>query len=366
VQPPAGPPAPTVRVAPTDAAELPFAAGQRLFARVVQILSPASAVLDLAGQRLSTSTPVPLTAGQVLEVTVRAVAPLVELDLVEAPQQISEDAYALAAVLQAKQAAPRDPRVTREEIGALLRALADARVPKGQEDRRDDLVARATAALTPAALGPDGVKLVDGLQRAVVASGVFLEGRLAAASRTARADVGALQDDLKAVLAELSVLTNDSPVPEQTRLRLMDEVLARQIDVAYHKVRHDELRMDVPLLAGETPADVQLRVRDAPDDAHPDSPGGRHIDLRLELSNLGAVRASIAWIPGHLTTRFTVSEEIQAERLRSGFDALAARLQGIGFRHAAVAVDVDPSGLREPYSEPDPPLPGGSILRVRV
>src|SRR5215216_1391693 len=81
----------------------PFGSGQKLFAQVIQVLGEGRAVLDVGGERLMASTPLPLRAGDVLAVVVRGVGAVVELDIEAPPVAFSERAYALAAIRQAQQ-----------------------------------------------------------------------------------------------------------------------------------------------------------------------------------------------------------------------------------------------------------------------
>ena len=85
--------------------DLPFGPGQKLFAQVVQVLAEGRAVLDVGGERLLASTPLPVRTGEVLAVVVRGVGAVVELDIEAPPVAFSERAYALAAVRQAIQQA---------------------------------------------------------------------------------------------------------------------------------------------------------------------------------------------------------------------------------------------------------------------
>src|SRR5687767_5002029 len=78
--------------------DLPFGPGQKLFAQVVQVLGEGRAILEVAGERLLASTPLPVRAGEVLAVSVRSVGAVVELDIEAPPIAFSDRAYALAAV----------------------------------------------------------------------------------------------------------------------------------------------------------------------------------------------------------------------------------------------------------------------------
>jgi hypothetical protein len=140
--PPVGPvePAPPVTGdRPAGGGDVPFGPGQKLFAQVVQLLGEGRAVLDVGGERLNASTPLPVRAGEVLAVVVRAVGAVVELEVEAPPVAFSDRAYALAAVRQAQaQATPSTP-LTTAELDVLAHALERANWgggPAGVSPRR--------------------------------------------------------------------------------------------------------------------------------------------------------------------------------------------------------------------------------------
>src|SRR5687768_10569599 len=99
--PPIGPVEPAAPVTgdrPAGGGDLPFGPGQKFYAQVIQLLGHGRAVLDVGGERLIASTPLPVRAGEVLAVVVRSVGAVVELDIEAPPVAFSERAYALAAV----------------------------------------------------------------------------------------------------------------------------------------------------------------------------------------------------------------------------------------------------------------------------
>jgi hypothetical protein len=356
-------------VAPRDASDLPFGLGQHVLARVLQMVSSESVLLEISGQRFTTSTPVPLVPGQILDVAVRSTGTVVDLELLDPPDVISDRAYALASVIEARHASAASAPPSLEAIRTLLASLPPVRPGEDPVTPQASLSARAAAALLPAPLDADGARLATTLRHAVTASGLFFEARLAAAlpPEAGRADLAAVADDRRAVLAELAARGIQSPPFDETRAALAADLLSRQVEVAYHRVKDGELRLDVPVMIGATPADVHLRVREDRGTAAEGEPAsGRTIDLMLDLPELGRVRASIGWTPGQVSTRLRVAAPSQAETLESGLSELDARLRAVGFRHVAVSVQIDPDALVSAAESPEPPLPGGSILHVRV
>lgn len=348
--------------------DLPFALGQHLFARVVQVLSPSEAILNLAGQRLRASLPLPVAAGEVLHVAVRALAPAINLELLEAPVEFSEQAYALAAVMQARQSLGGAGRLSATQMQDLLTALTQPDV-RGVVPARDSARAQLADALRPVALAAESSAIVASLRQAVAVSATFVESKLAALVTAGRGelDPATLRENVRVLLARLTSETAGSPELERARLDLVADTLLRQLDVAAHKLKDGEARLDIPVSVNRTLTDVRMRVRDDPPRDRPEAgPDGRVIDLVLQLPRLGRVRASLRWTPGHVAARFAVEDAAAEHALAGGLDGLVSRLTATGFRHVTADVAVDPAALNEGPDDPEPSLPGGSILSARA
>jgi hypothetical protein len=351
---------------------LPFEAGQRLFARVLQTLGDGRAVLDVAGERLLASTPVPVHDGDVLAVVVRGLNPVVELDIEAPPLAFSERAYALAAVRQALQQVRPAAPLTTAEIEVLAQALERANWGSGAPgvSPRDRLL----ALVRPIPMSADAAALIEPLRQRLALGGLAFEAHaakaLAGEGRTPPPDLPAvLQADLRWLLAALAREAALPPEVEALRLRLVDDISGRQLEVAQARLRDGEVRVDVPLLFGQQDAPARLVIADAPArDAHAGGgPAGRTIALTVSHPDLGPVDASARWLDaapgGELQVRFAVRDETSAASLSRAADALGARLRAIGFRHVSVAVAVDPeAGAPPPDRGPDEPPPGGSIV----
>jgi hypothetical protein len=348
-------------------ADLPFGPGQKLFAQVVQVLGEGRAILDVGGERLIASTPLPVRAGEVLAVVVRGVGAVVELEIEAPPVAFSDRAYALAAVRQAlQQSAPATP-LTSAELDVLARALERANWgggPAGVSPRD-----RLLALLRPLSLGRDAAPLVDALRDRVASGGPFFEAHAARALAEGGVKLPRdLQTDVRWLLAALGPEAQAQPEIEPLRQRLIHDVATRQLDIALGSVKDGEVRIDIPVAFGHVDTTVHLAVKDDGPPPRPDARSrGRAITLTVAHPELGPVEAAAQWLPGgspdDLQIRFAVRDEASAAALAPATADLAARLRSAGFRHVGVAVVVDPEAAQADRKDgPDEPPPGGSIL----
>jgi hypothetical protein len=338
--------------------------GQRLLAQVVQASVAGHAVVEVGGQRFQVATPVPLAAGQVLDVTVKGLAPLLELVASGPPVEFSPEAYALAAVLTARSEAAGRPAPSARELDLLRRLLAESPGGPGADGATR---ARIANALQPVDPRPGPGDLAEGLRHWLAQSGVALEARLSAALARGvdpKAAAEAVQDDVRVMLARVpeGALT---PEGTEIRQRAADAAAVRQLDVAMHRVRDGEWRLDIPVLFGDAPTAAHLRIRED-GEGRAGQPGrrGLAIELRVNHPDFGPIHASARWSPPDVQIRLAGSPEA-VETLGKDVASLTASLRARGFREVAVNLDV---ALEAPAVEPDEPptLPGGSILRARA
>ncbi len=348
--------------------DLPFGPGQKLFAQVVRVLGEGRAILEVGGERLIASTPLPVRAGDVLAVSVRGVGAVIELDVEAPPIAFSERAYALAAVRQAlQQSTPPEPLTAAdlEVLAHLLERTNWGGGPAGVSPRD-----RLLALLRPLPLSRDGAPMADALRDRLAAGGVFFEGHAARALQDAsRTTVPAdLQNDLRWLLAAMAREAQAQPELEPLRQRVIHEIATRQLDVALGTVKDGEMRLDVPVAFGHVATTARLAVKDDGPPAQPGArPRGRAITLTVAHPELGPIEASAVWqpggSPGDLQLRFAVRDDEAASVLTPATADLSARLQAAGFRHVGVQVVVDPQAADTArHGGPDDPPPGGSIL----
>jgi hypothetical protein len=345
----------------------PFEAGQRLFARVLQAMADGRALLDVGGERLLASTPVPVRAGDILAVVVRTLEPVVELDVETPPVAFSERAYALAAVRQALQQARPSAPLTAAEIdvlaGVLERAGPAGRAPAAPAHER------LLALVRPLTVERDAAALAGALRERVAHGGLSFEAHAAKAlAGDARALVAELQADVRWLLAALAREAEARPGLEPLVQRLVDDVSRRQLETAQARIRDGDVRLDLPLLFGQQQAQARLVITDPParEAEGERGPAGRTIALTVSHPELGPIDATVRWAEGgragDLHVRFGVRDEAVAATLSRAVDELGARLRAVGFRHVSVAVAVDPDAGAPRDPGPDEPPPGGSIV----
>jgi hypothetical protein len=361
--------APAAGDRPAGGGDLPFGPGQRLYAQVLQLLGNGRALLDVGGERLAASTPLPVRDGDVLAVLVRGVSPVIELEIEAPPVAFSERAYALAAVRQAQLQGPPAEPLTAAELDVLARALERANWGGGTAgvSPRERLL----ALIRPLPLGRDAAPLVEALRDRIVAGGIGFEARAARALAAGGLDASVpadLQVDLRWMLAALSREAQVQPEIEPLRQRLLHEIATRQLEAAHGQVRDGETRLDIPVAFGHLDATAHLAVKDEGPPARSGGRArGRAITLRVAHPDLGPIEAAAQWLPGgspgDLQIQFAVGDAEAASVLAPATAELVARLQAAGFRHVGVSVVVDPDATQAaPDPGPDDPPPGGSIL----
>jgi hypothetical protein len=299
---------------------LPFGPGQKLFAQVMQVLGDGRAILEVGGERLIASTPLPVRTGEVLAVVVRGVGAVIELDIEAPPVAFSERAYALAAVRQAMQQAGPPAPLTAGEVEVLAHALERANWGGGAAgvSPRERLLGM----LRPLPLTRDAAPLADALRDRLASGGAFFEAHAARAlTRGAHPAVTPdLQGDLRWLLAALEREAVVQPAIEPLRQRLIQDIASRQLDVALANVKDGAVRVDVPVAFGHNDTTARLTVKDdGPPSTSGERPRGRAITLTVAHPELGPIEASAQWqpggSPGDLQVRFAVRDAESASAL---------------------------------------------------
>lgn len=149
--------------------------------------------------------------------------------------------------------------------------------------------------------------------------------------------------------------------------RLVEYLLARQVDVAHQWVRDGVLRFDLPLAMpwGTTMASLAIRG-----DARPsgrDGGGASYaIELTLSLGPMGRLAAAARWHDDQLSLRLVVEQEGARAVVEPLVPGLVDGLRQAGFAGVTSALDVDATWFVPSDTPPDALPPGGAVFSARV
>ena len=151
---------------------------------------------------------------------------------------------------------------------------------------------------------------------------------------------------------------------------LKDELLARQVDAAYHWVRDGTLDTHWPLAFGSQTVQAWFRFhrgledRDAADARTPAE--AFSFDVALDPPGLGPLRAHVAWADSRLRVLFFVAHQPTADAISAELASLTTALETSGFAAVSASVSVDHARSHlEPMPPPQAPA-GGSIFSLRA
>ena len=304
---------------------------------------PGTAFLSLGGRRVAAETDVELEPGQRFLARVEREAESIvlrllrqgggeELPLVAALRAALADhapagtlltrlAAALRAALLLSTTADAEPPVARD--ASTLLALPDGRAPRA--GRPDADTVRTLQALLARLTAHAGAPTAEGsaLQSALARSGLFHEALLL------RGDATAAREDLKSVF--LRALDELPPGPERESVRrALGGLEAEQLLDVARAQSGDARQISLALPDGAAWADVQLVVDPDQHGAAEDDGGGERkasaVDVAVELSMLGPVRAELRLEDGALRVRVLVASTATAQRLAQDQESLAGEL----------------------------------------
>jgi len=368
--------------------------GQILEATVLEVPTPARAILMMAGQRVEAQTGVPLEPGQRLTVRVETQQLPVVLRVIGPPGPTADP-------IEVQRQAVREVLPNAIPLARALGALAQlsaATTPAAQSEGNPPLPAAFLAGVR-ALLGtlPDRAQVATGpgLRAALADTGAFLEARLAALSPGDPAP----RADLKAALLTLTELlpraarapkalavsspatatgqatpstaaaAGDPPAPPAQRAPQSPagpapaappgaegggEAMTRaaaHVDGALARIELSQLRslpqpdgshpgwlVEVPVRSAPGQVDV-LTVHIEPDEA----PAGRGVarrgwavSLSLDLEALGPIRARVGWQDGAVSATFWAERPATVEMLGRHSAELVEALHQAGLKIAAV------------------------------
>lgn len=360
---------------PTTAAAL--RPGNLVSARVVEFTPGGLVRLELAGRLVQARTEMSLLPGQVLKLRVESDGPRLLLRLVSTPEAERRLA-ALRTVL------PRQQPLAQ----ALMEAIRTAQIPEFRRPAVRPLVRNALQDLTGAIPQARQLATPEGLARAIRASGVFLEARLARGTRGEQ--TAALSQDFKAVLlrtlgqlarpvatgsatpsppteadmresqtpaaspvrpgaAPADAAPRQTPVPAmwlQGLTRPLEAALARVQTLQLHNSVQAERREEPPQWNLEIPVRhdgnaveaVAVEIRREAARQRREAADLWSVTLDLPGGEQGAIHAVVTLDRGEVSVMFQLEKETTAERFCERLDHLRERLaeQGlaVGQTHA--------------------------------
>ncbi|ROR35139.1 flagellar hook-length control protein FliK [Inmirania thermothiophila] len=298
-------------------------AGQVLLARV-EGREGELTLLRIGGALYRAEGAPPLPAGQELALEVAEPGPPPVLRLLRG----ADDGVLTAALARA--ALPRQLPLA-EALGRLLRLLSGERLAPPAREAAAALRAHLAAPRDP-----------EGLRRAVLAAGPFLEARLARAAAEGRPPP---QDDLKAALLRLA-----AHLPEGGAAEALEGALARietaQLGALPRAGEPVVLAVELPLPQGEGLAPLTLRFER---EARPGMAAGEgwSVTVGIELPELGPVWARIRLRGDDAAVTLWAEREATRRRLADTEALLRAQLEAAGLAAGGIHV----------RAEPAPPLP---------
>ena len=167
---------------------------------------------------------------------------------------------------------------------------------------------------------------------------------------------------------------SQSPQPEwiastsQFKDKLIDQLLARQTEVAYQWMKDDTFCAEVPLLFFSQ--STEARVRFFLKSPHKPVSANRPltVSISLCLPNTGKLEAWAQWEKGRIHARIYVEKEEIRQLFRTQVQELVNSLRGLGFDQVTADILTDPIRLINSDSplEEESSLYGGSLLNLHA
>jgi hypothetical protein len=401
------------------AAEGALFPGQRLSARVIEMLVTGDVLLELGKSRLtvSTSTPLQLQSGDRVRVEVVTAGPTPELRIVTdktavAPQAgtVQSTGAPVAPAVPGAPAAPAAPgapaatavadqpaTLSPRDLPVIMRALAEM-MPAGipiipiAKAGQTFLQAAAAADLQPAVveqiqrlLAPlhaslPPAELAPMMRDFLAQSGLFTENHLGAAlqkhpgSLSLTADQRSpLTPDQRQAIADVRLLLGEltpagTPMPDPVRV-FAEAVLREQLVVAEQLAATNSGQVAIPFMFGEECVDVRFTwdrqarqetaERPSPDDDQTISLG-----VFVNLSIFGGIEARLVWKPESFAVTFYVEREDTRAIVEAGLSELSKELAASGFPAVTTNVWFNPDRVSAGVTPAKPAIPAGTILDV--
>jgi hypothetical protein len=379
-------------------AEAALRPGQRLPARVIEMLLTGDVLLELGKSRATVPTSTPLQPGDRVRLEVVTAGPTPAFRIVTDTPAAATAADKTAATPQAAtpqvatpQAATAQPpgvagppaALNPRDLPAIMRALADMAptdIPiarAGQTflreavaaDLRPAVVEQIQRLLAPlhAALPP--AELAPALRAFLAQSGLFTENHLGAALRE---HPGPLTADQRHAIADLRVLlgaltTAGTPAPDPVRV-FGEALLLQQLVVAEQLAATSSGQMAIPFMFGEERVDIRFtwdrQAQEARERPEPDDERAISLGVFVDLNIFGAIEARIVWKPESFAVTFYVEREATRAIVEAGLSDLSKELSASGFSAVATNVWLNPDRVAAGVTPARPAIPAGTILDV--
>jgi hypothetical protein len=300
--------------------------GQLLNARVVAA-GNGQVTLQINQQQVTAQSPLPLTPGQTLQLSVERASDPVTLRVVNPSVPADE---AIAAQVRAALGRQVD-------LAPALTRLAQAAGPPahGASTLLGDAV-RLIRELVQNLPTPSAVGQPAGLQHAARDSGVFLEARLAANQPPAPADLKAQLLQIRSAVTErIAGLPGEAPASLTSLLRDVDGLLARvqlnQVASAHAQSQAQPVWvLEIPVRHGDRPDTLRLEIAREDDAAENGRPEAWSVWLNVSPGDLGPLHARVALHGEQISVRLWAERESTATLFRDQMDALGAALRRDG------------------------------------
>ncbi len=363
------------------AAEAALSPGQRLPARVIEMLLTGDVLLELGQNRVTVPTSMPLQPGQRVQLEVVTAGATPEFRIATdktavTPQAAPAQPPAVAGppmalsprdlplIMQAlAEMVPADVPIARAGL-TFLRAAVAADLHPAVVEQIQRLLAPLDAALPPAELAP--------VLRAFLAqSGLFTENHLGTALQE---HPGPLTADQRDAIADVRLLlgaltTAGTPVPDPVRV-FGDALLQQQLVVAEQLAATSSGQVAIPVMFGEERVDIRFtwerearqetQDRSEPDDDRQAISLGVFVNVQI----LGAVEARIVWKPASFAVTFYVEREATRAIVEAGLSDLSKELSAAGFPAVATNVWLNPDRVAAAAAPVRPAMRAGTILDV--
>ncbi|HVN83054.1 MAG TPA: flagellar hook-length control protein FliK [Terriglobia bacterium] len=365
-----------LRIDGTEA--LSLALGQEFTARVLRIETEGQLLLNVGGKQFYAKTQLPLQEGQEIRLQVMQPGPPIELRLIENQVEPNLKEFGLAALLMAlRQSAQPGQSVDPGRFLAEIQRWVNERggvLNTAQSGQLEKL-------LLPLAVtsGSDEIQL--SLRNVLENSGLFFEAKLRALLETLRdpSDLSwkDFSNDLKTLLgqiskalekAELFSSSADRNLISQQKTLISEQLLSRQVEVAWQWMKDGSFVAELPLLFFSEPASARLRFfGKSTKGTGRTSRTPFTIDVYLSLPHLGKMEAWAQWIDRQIAVRLYVESPEMQQVFTSQLADLREGLTMAGFDKSDLEVKVDPVRLyRANWEDRGIPVQEGQVLDIKA